>query len=155
MPRNHIVAAFENAEDAHTALRELRSEHFAPRRLGILSRGHHHAPLHRSLLAWASVQPPRAGGASGTTFPVGVLTLPAIGEVVGGGALLTNLGTTDGAVEEALKSMSVADPDAAFYEQRLAAEQTLVSVEVRTWSESALALDIITSHGGYQRRLAA
>lgn len=169
MPRNCIVAAFEEKDDALVALRELRSHSFSPRRLGIIAPGKEGDDLYRTL---EDLEGTQAGPAAGVGAAVGATAgaaaalgtaagiLPGVGPIIAGGALVSLVmqalaGGATGTLVGTLVGLGIADRDAVFYERELARGRAIVIVDARTPAEVATAFDVLTDHNGYQRRIAA
>jgi hypothetical protein len=167
MNDNKITAVFDNRADAERALTELRSAGIPESAISLIGRpdesgdgevGHEDGASKGSVVASVA-----GGGVAGAILGVAALAIPGVGPLVAAGAIAASavptaagigaaVGATSGAIARMLSDHDVDGRDAEFYEGRIQAGGTLISVDASETGNAETVREILSRSGGHSHQ---
>ncbi|MBA3395977.1 MAG: general stress protein [Deltaproteobacteria bacterium] len=137
------VGVFDEADDARTAIRELRDAGYSDKEIGLLShdrQGNAEVTTFKDLegnkAGTGAAIGAAAGAGGGALWAIGIAAglLPAIGPVIAGGILAAlaasaGAGAAAGLVVGAFMGLGVSDEEAAYYDAEFGKGRTIVVVQ--------------------------
>jgi len=147
------VGVFSNEEQARGAIDELRHAGFSNDEIGFLTRVRAADP-EATVAADAASGMIGGGVIGGVLGAAASLLVPGLGPAIAGGILAVTfggaaLGAAAGGLVGAFRGLGLSERDARFYQQKLAAGHTIVTVKTPDESGYNDSLTIMRKHGAY------
>jgi hypothetical protein len=165
MTNDKIIAVFDNRSDADRALSELRSAGISDDSISLIGKpdettadhDHDHDDGASKGSVIASVA---GGGVAGAILGVAALAIPGVGPLAAAGAIAASAvptaagigaaaGATTGAIARMLSDDDVDENDAKFYEGRIQAGGTYLSVNTAATGDAETVREILYRCGGH------
>lgn len=161
-----VVRVFQSADEARSAVNELRSRNFAPEQIGVITRRHAETTgstmdsNNDSYAAEGAATGVATGAGLGALWGLGMVAgvMPVLGPAIAGGTLAAVLtsaaaGATAAGIAGSLIGLGIPKEEATYYEGEVHSGRTIVTVSAR--GRDAEAIEILSRHGGYARQLSA